>query len=192
MSGQQHAPVALYPRGKTRYPFYRRLGGPQGRSGRAENLVPTGIRSRTVQPVAQSLYRLSYRAHTKRSSLGNSGNSILFFDATTNRLFRHRGYGSVDDELEMRTTLPVLLCRSMEGPRTRGSIRSNSSFIWIYRQVPRLFLWCALMGHALYCYRSQVQDLKCCDARNFASYVSCHWSVTGSPGTWQFDVLVHE
>ena len=47
---------------KTRYPFYRRLGGPQDRSGRAENLVPTGIRSRTVQPVAQSLYRLSYRA----------------------------------------------------------------------------------------------------------------------------------
>jgi len=36
--------------GKTRYPFYRRLVGPQGRSGRAENLVPTGIRSRTVQP----------------------------------------------------------------------------------------------------------------------------------------------
>jgi len=39
------------PPGKTRYPFYRNLGGPQGRSGRAENLVPTGIRSRTVQPV---------------------------------------------------------------------------------------------------------------------------------------------
>jgi len=46
--------------GKTRYPFYRGLGGPQGRSGRAENLAHTGIRSRTVQPVAQSLYRLSY------------------------------------------------------------------------------------------------------------------------------------
>jgi len=29
--------------GKTRYPFYRRLCGPQGRSGRVENLVPTGI-----------------------------------------------------------------------------------------------------------------------------------------------------
>jgi len=39
------------PPGKTRYPFYRRLGGPQGRSERAENLVPTGIWSRTVQPV---------------------------------------------------------------------------------------------------------------------------------------------
>jgi len=39
------------PPGKARYPFYRRLGGPQGRSGRAENLVPTGIRSRIVQPI---------------------------------------------------------------------------------------------------------------------------------------------
>jgi len=38
--------------GKTRYPLYRRLGGPQGRSGQAENLVPTGIRSQIVQPVA--------------------------------------------------------------------------------------------------------------------------------------------
>jgi len=37
--------------GKTRYPFYRSLGGPQDRSGLAENLVPTGIRFRTVQPV---------------------------------------------------------------------------------------------------------------------------------------------
>ena len=37
--------------GKTWYPFYRRLGGPQGRTGWAENLVPTGIRSQTIQPV---------------------------------------------------------------------------------------------------------------------------------------------
>ena len=35
--------------GKTQYPLYRRLGG---RSGRAENLVPTGIQSRTIKPVA--------------------------------------------------------------------------------------------------------------------------------------------
>ena len=44
-------PGHTLPPGKTRYPFHRRLGGPQGRSGRAENLVPTGIRSRTVQPI---------------------------------------------------------------------------------------------------------------------------------------------
>ena len=35
----------------TRCPFYRRLGGPHGRSVRAESVVPTGIRSRTVQTV---------------------------------------------------------------------------------------------------------------------------------------------
>ena len=56
-------PGRTLPPGKTRYTFYKRLGGPQGRSGRAENLVPTGIRSRTVHPAAQSLHRLSYRAH---------------------------------------------------------------------------------------------------------------------------------
>jgi len=44
-------PGRTLPPGKTRYTFYKRLGGPQARSGRAENLVLTGIRSRTVQPV---------------------------------------------------------------------------------------------------------------------------------------------
>jgi len=61
-------PGRTLPPGKTQYPFYRRLGGPQVRSGRAENLVPTGILSRTVQPVAQSLYRWSYPAHTSDPS----------------------------------------------------------------------------------------------------------------------------
>jgi len=44
-------PGRTLPPRKTWYPLYRRLGGPQGRSGQAENLVPTRIRSRTVQPV---------------------------------------------------------------------------------------------------------------------------------------------
>jgi len=51
VSGQQHAPDRTLPPGKTRYPFYRRLGGPQGRSRRAENLVPTRIRFWSAQPV---------------------------------------------------------------------------------------------------------------------------------------------
>jgi len=53
----------LHP-GKTRNPFYKRLGGPQGRSGRAEILVPTGIRSRTVQPVV-SRYTDWATGHTR-------------------------------------------------------------------------------------------------------------------------------
>ena len=44
-------PGRTLPPGKTRYPFYRRMCGPQGRFGRAKNLVPTGILSRTVQPL---------------------------------------------------------------------------------------------------------------------------------------------
>ena len=44
-------PGRTLPLGNTWYPLYRSLGGPQGRSGWAEYLVPTGIRSRTVQPV---------------------------------------------------------------------------------------------------------------------------------------------
>ena len=33
------------PQGKKQYPFYRRLGGPQGLYGQAENLAPNGVRS---------------------------------------------------------------------------------------------------------------------------------------------------
>jgi len=36
-------PGRTLPPGKTRYPLYRRLGGLQGRSGQAENLVPTDV-----------------------------------------------------------------------------------------------------------------------------------------------------
>ena len=46
--------------GKTRYQLYRRLGGFQGRSGGAENLAPTRIRSPDRPARSQSLYRLSY------------------------------------------------------------------------------------------------------------------------------------
>jgi hypothetical protein len=52
MRGQRHAPAALLP-GKTRYPLDRRLGSPQGRSGRVrKNSPPPGFDPRTVQPVA--------------------------------------------------------------------------------------------------------------------------------------------
>ena len=62
-------PGRTLPPGKTRYPLYRRLGGPQGRSGRAENLAPPRFEFPAVQPVAQSLYRLSHPAHGKAISI---------------------------------------------------------------------------------------------------------------------------
>ena len=54
MGGQRHGPVALPP-GSTRYPLYRRLGGPQGRSGRVRKISPPsppGFDPRTIQLVA--------------------------------------------------------------------------------------------------------------------------------------------
>ena len=52
MGGQRHVPTALPP-GKTRYLLYRRLGGPQGRSGGVQKISPPpGFDHRTVQPVA--------------------------------------------------------------------------------------------------------------------------------------------
>jgi hypothetical protein len=48
----RHIPDALPP-GKTRRPLYRRLGGPQGRSGRVWTISsPPGFNPRPVQPVA--------------------------------------------------------------------------------------------------------------------------------------------
>ena len=58
-------PGRTLPSEKTRYRFYRRLGESQGRSGRAENLVPTGIRSGDCPARSQSLYRLSYPHHNR-------------------------------------------------------------------------------------------------------------------------------
>ena len=44
-------PGRTLPPGKDPVPILQEASGPQGRSGRAENLVHTGIRSRTVQHV---------------------------------------------------------------------------------------------------------------------------------------------
>jgi hypothetical protein len=52
VGGQHHAPAASPP-GKTRYSLCRRLGGPQGRSGRVRNISPPpGFDPRTVQTIA--------------------------------------------------------------------------------------------------------------------------------------------
>jgi len=52
MGRQRHAPAVLPP-GKIRYRLYRRLGGPQDRSGQVRKISPPPrFDPRTVQPVA--------------------------------------------------------------------------------------------------------------------------------------------
>ena len=63
VGGQHHDPAALPP-GKIRYPLYRRLGGPQGRSGRVRKISPPpGFDPRTVQPVASCYTDSAILAH---------------------------------------------------------------------------------------------------------------------------------
>jgi hypothetical protein len=66
MSGQLHAPAALPPGKSPRYPFYKRLGGPQSQSeryGEVTIFYPKGTQTPAPpgRPVrSQWLYRLSY------------------------------------------------------------------------------------------------------------------------------------
>jgi len=53
LRGQRHLPAALLFQGKTRYPLYRRLGRPHGRSGQVRKISPPpAFDPWTVQPVA--------------------------------------------------------------------------------------------------------------------------------------------
>jgi len=61
--GQRHAPAALRPE-KARNPLYRRLGGPQGRSGPVRKIsTQQGFDPRTVQPVASRYNDWAIAAH---------------------------------------------------------------------------------------------------------------------------------
>jgi hypothetical protein len=61
--GQRHDPAAL-PSGKTGYPLFRKLGGPQGRSGLLRKIPPPpGFDPRTIQPVVSSYTDYAIEAH---------------------------------------------------------------------------------------------------------------------------------
>ena len=69
VSGQRHAPAALYPRERPGNHVQEAgwAAGPVWTG--AENLAPTGIRSPDRPARSQSLYRLSYPAHKENSIL---------------------------------------------------------------------------------------------------------------------------
>ena len=65
VAGQRHAPAAL-PRERDMVPIvYRRLGGPQGRSGPVQKISPQlGFDPRTVCPVASRYIDWATLAHS--------------------------------------------------------------------------------------------------------------------------------
>ena len=65
--GVSVTPRPLFTPGKTRYPLYRRLGGPQGRSGQARKISPPPeFDPRTVQPVASSYTDYATRSNKQQ------------------------------------------------------------------------------------------------------------------------------
>ena len=66
VGGQHHAPAALPP-GKTRYPLYWRLGGPQERSGQYEKTRPY----RDPIPGPSNPYRVAILTELSRPKLGS-------------------------------------------------------------------------------------------------------------------------
>jgi len=86
------------PPGKTLYPLYRRPGGPQSRSGRAENLVPIGIRSRTVQPVVSRYTDGATGPTTSKYPLSISMNAYLCNVGSCSRRFGCIWYLQIDKE----------------------------------------------------------------------------------------------
>jgi hypothetical protein len=74
----RHAPAALSP-GKTRCPFYRRLGWPQGRFGRVQKISPPlGFDPRTVQTVASRCTDWAILAHWVLFSYSIVGTNVLW------------------------------------------------------------------------------------------------------------------
>ena len=107
--------------GKDPVPIYRRLGGPQGWSGRAEILVPTGIRSRTVQPVVSHYADWATRLTTEVHIFGINVNInlkltfiepciVIYFYSKTNEMHQFSNLFHFRITLYMfRTVLPSII-----------------------------------------------------------------------------------
>ena len=80
VGGQHHAPAALPP-GKTQYPLYSRLGGPQGRTGQVQKISPPpGFDPRTVQPVASRYTDWAIAARLSLYTNDNKGQVKIFLN----------------------------------------------------------------------------------------------------------------
>jgi len=119
-------PGRTLPPGKTRYPLYRRLGGPQGRSGRAENLVPTGIRSRTVQPVVSRYTDWATRPTTTTQRGTNEWHQLYFVHPHTPH-YHHIPLRQMEKRLKTDKTAACSSDVSTNVTRTYTTHRHTSS-----------------------------------------------------------------
>jgi len=87
--GTVSRPGRSLPSVKTRYPLYRRLAGPQGRSGQVRKISPLpGFDPRTVQPIASR-----YTDYATRPTTDNVGEKkTALFWAIMHRVAQQRAF----------------------------------------------------------------------------------------------------
>ena len=92
-------PGLSLPPGKTRYPFYKRLGEPQGRVGQVRKISPPpGFDPRTVQPVASRYTDYSTRPTLlmEGACLFHVGNVLLYKDWPSEVWFPSCGFLTIE------------------------------------------------------------------------------------------------
>ena len=129
-------PRPLYP--QTRYPFYRRVGGPQGRSGRLRETSPptNGIRSLDRPACSESQYRPRYAGPhgcsvgicnpAQRLTLGRWDDAVGI--VTMLRAVRPKNRGSIPGRLKdffSKASVSALSLTSLLYNGHRGTFRSG-------------------------------------------------------------------
>ena len=121
---------------KTRYPLYRRLGGPQGRSGQMRKISPPpGFDPRTIQPVASRYTDWATRP-TFDKRLG--GGPYLSSDALLNPNFIASHVRVTREQIivksaqvSCRDLFYILLHHFPGGTEVRHGSFSGWSFFWL-------------------------------------------------------------
>ena len=86
--GSVSRPGRSLPPGKTRYPLYRRLCGPQGRSGQVRKTSPPlGFDHRTVQPVVSRYTDYATRPTVFTVAMCNTSQPQVWWDILALRVY---------------------------------------------------------------------------------------------------------
>ena len=112
--GSTSRPGRSLPPGKTRYPLYRRLGVPQGRSGQVRKISPPpGFDPRTVQPLASRYTDWATRHAPCRKGINN--------------LFEHLWHLTKNILIILKLKLYSIGCRAASDFQNTNSLKTACS-----------------------------------------------------------------
>ena len=121
--------LPLFTPRKTRYPLYRKLGGPHSRSGQVRKISPSsGFDPRTVQPVASRYTDYATRPTRHYKTWQNSAEEcsvmLIFLLNTCFKIRKYKRLFEGDSYIKMWWTLPLATRRNL---KRRSQCRSNMS-----------------------------------------------------------------